>query len=443
LGFLVMNAGTIVLVYLLGKRLFTPMAGVVASASYALLSVGEGVLGTQAHATHFVVAAALGGTLLLLRATGTKRSTPLLWSGLLYGVAILMKQHAVLFVLFAGSYVIWDHRTRRVATWPSTLRDLLLLIFGVSIPLTLTGLALWRAGVFQKFWFWTVTYASLYVQGGAGGFDAFASVFPGVVGPNAAIWTLALAGLVLIWRKNRDRATAAFATGFLVFSSMATSVGFYFREHYFVLMLPAIALLSGAAVSAASKRWPGASRWIYGLCGAVLVLSVLQQQDFLFQTSPIGISRTMYGPNPFLEAVQIGEYIRAHSAKGSRIAVLGSEPEIFFYADRRSATGHIYMYNLTEDQPYALTMQEEMIRDLESTRPDYVVVVTTFASWLRTAKSPSRIFDWWERYCEQRYKIEGAANIYAELPPDLKWGDVKVSEIRSQSAVMVYRRMNQ
>ena len=55
----------------------------------------------------------------------------------------------------------------------------------------------------------------------------------------------------------------------------------------------------------------------------------------------------MYLESPFPEAIQIANYIRTHTGKDSRIAILGSEPEIPFYADRRSATGYIYMYGLT------------------------------------------------------------------------------------------------
>ena len=41
--------------------------------------------------------------------------------------------------------------------------------------------------------------------------------------------------------------------------------------------------------------------------------------------------------------------------------MLGSEPEILFYARRRSATGYLYAYSLTEEQKYAATMQQEAI----------------------------------------------------------------------------------
>jgi hypothetical protein len=48
---------------------------------------------------------------------------------------------------------------------------------------------------------------------------------------------------------------------------------------------------------------------------------------------------------------------------GARIADLGSEPEIYFYAHLHSATGYIYTYGLMDEQKYAWTMQRETIRD--------------------------------------------------------------------------------
>ena len=77
--------------------------------------------------------------------------------------------------------------------------------------------------------------------------------------------------------------------------------------------------------------------------------------------------RYMYFPNPFPESIAIAEYIRNHSAPDSTIAVLGSEPQIYFYAHRRSATSYLYTYSLMENHKYALTMQQEMIQEIEAT----------------------------------------------------------------------------
>jgi Flp pilus assembly protein TadD len=444
LGFLLVNAATIVLIYLLGKRLISPAAGVAACAAYALLSIGEKVLGTQAHATHFVVLAALGGTLMLLRGIENRRWSTLLWSGILYGTAVLMKQHGVLFVAFGVAYLTWDCLTRRKDAWLTRVKDVAIFLCGVATPLLLTGLALWWAGVFDKFWFWTFTYAGVYEQELrlSSAVDIFRNNFSDIVRPNLAIWMIALAGLALVWWRKKHRIAAIFVTGFLVFSFLAVCPGFYFRNHYFVLLLPAIALLAGAAVEIAGKQWPRLSWLAYGVFGAALVFSVVQQQKYLFRMTPIEISRAMYLESPFPEAVKIADYIRAHTGENSRIAILGSEPEIPFYANRRSATGYIYMYGLMEPQPYATTMQNELISDLETMDPDYVVFVTYPTSWIQVPKiSTFTILHWWSYYQPKRYKqIVGVADIISGDHTEYRWSDAGTYQVQSSSAVMIYKR---
>ena len=151
----------------------------------------------------------------------------------------------------------------------------------------------------------------------------------------------------------------------------------------------------------------------------------------------------MYGGSPFPEAVQIANYIRTHSGEDCRIAILGSEPEIPFYAHRRSVTSHIYMYGLMEAQPYALTMQNEFIRDVEMSQPDYVVFVKYQTSWLQIMSISSlKILDWWAAYQPQRYKkIVGVADITAPDHTEYRWGDdAGTYQVRSSSAVLIYKR---
>src|SRR5450756_2530791 len=59
IGLLLINALSIFLLYLITARLFGALAGVIAGASYAFLTTQPGVYGLAAHATHFVVLAAL------------------------------------------------------------------------------------------------------------------------------------------------------------------------------------------------------------------------------------------------------------------------------------------------------------------------------------------------------------------------------------------------
>jgi hypothetical protein len=97
--------------------------------------------------------------------------------------------------------------------------------------------------------------------------------------------------------------------------------------------------------------------------------------------------------------------LREHSSPDAKIAVLGSEPEIYFYAQRHSATGYIYAYGLMEAQPYARQMQDEMIREIETAQPEYVVYVTSPLSWLRERESDPHIFTWARRYLDGGYQL--------------------------------------
>src|ERR1051325_177627 len=100
LGFLVVNCATIVLVYLLGRVLAGEIAGCISAAAYALMSLSGDVLGTAAHATHFVVFFALAGLLSLLQGSKTGKLPAYAASGFLLSASVLMKHNGVLFLAF-------------------------------------------------------------------------------------------------------------------------------------------------------------------------------------------------------------------------------------------------------------------------------------------------------------------------------------------------------
>jgi hypothetical protein len=111
----------------------------------------------------------------------------------------------------------------------------------------------------------------------------------------------------------------------------------------------------------------------------------------------------MYGDNPFVESLQIAEHIRENTSKDDTIAILGSEPQIYFYSQRRSATGYIYTYALMEPHAAALDMQKEMIEQIEAAQPKYLVFVGIRTSWLVRRASDRFIFEWAKQYLDAHY----------------------------------------
>ena len=272
------------------------------------------------------------------------------------------------------------------------------LVLGTILPFALTCLVLLAAGSFQKFWFWTFLYSREYASliGIAEGIHYFRITAAQVVKPALWIWAIAAVGVIAVLWSRKARAHRFFLVSFLLFSFLAICPGFYFRRHYFILILPAIALLAGVAVTSARERLLQGRHKAWAVLPVLVFLvafahSIFLQRKYFFDLDPLSACRTVYGTNPFPEAVQIGEYLKNHASSGARIAVLGSEPEIYFYSHLHSATGYIYTYSLMEPQSHALDMQKEMITEIEASLPESVVFVNVPASFGRLPDSETLI----------------------------------------------------
>jgi hypothetical protein len=528
LGLLAVNIATIVLLFFFVREIFGAFSAGIAALAFSILSVSQSFLGMAAHATHFVAFFGLAGTYLLWRhlnsggtalqsegngdpltvragdenpfaspqAAGAQPRIPLgrwwqaLAGGLLMGIAFLMKQQGVFLMVFGGAAmatytvvaVVMSSRRRSFSARQlfQLILNLVLYCAAAVLPYLLICLWLWRAGVFETFWFWTVTYASKYVAEIPFSL-AIASLSqnaPGFLVPNWPLSLLALVGIagVAILGSGKP-GLRAFIFGFLLFSFICTCPGFYFRQHYFIVMLPAVAIFIGAGSGllwdlASGRFWkpepaisrsspqstppPGGRRkrtnarqgkpdprpmpsnvsgspldvvvFILQALVAFLLLAAVSgtlwiQRDFLFNWPPLFACRVTYNSNPFLEAPEIAKYLKDHTAPDDTIAVLGSEPEIFFDAQRRSATGYIYTYGLVEVQPLALKMQNEMIKEIEDAKPKYIVFANVRCSWLTQPNSETKILQWAGDYLMENYTIVGIMEPRSPLDTTALWDD--------------------
>jgi 4-amino-4-deoxy-L-arabinose transferase-like glycosyltransferase len=409
LGLLVVNLATLVIVFRLGKRWLGSAGAALGAAWFGVLSLDRGVMGLFGHATHFVVLPALAGLLVLLRALDSKRAASFVWAGVLLGLATLMKQPGICFLFLGFVLVVWERPRRSFS-----------LAAGAIVPVALLCLVLVGGGVFGRFWFWAVHYAREYV--GVVPLDLAWAIFitrwQEVTRATMAIWILAAGGLAALWLTRWPSDARVFLSGLLVAGGAAIAPGFYFRAHYWVLALPAVALLAAAAVVSAERailRLSGSAAIarVAMLAASVALLAAwfVAERQYCFSIGPVELSRATFGANPFPEAVDIAAYIRARTAPTDRIAVLGSEPEIYFYADRASATGYIYTYPFMENQPYSMQMQREMADEVQAARPAYLVMATMTTSWSDGPFSNQPILRWSQAYSKQCYDLVGIADI--------------------------------
>lgn len=508
IGLLIVNCITILLVFFLGKIIVNERAALIAGCTYALLSLSSSVFGFAAHATHFVVLPALGGTLLMLHALEKQKLSLYFLSGALFGMSFITKQPGIFFLLFGATYILYHHFSikkedgnetpllsfppacpigrlvgnpsdplealkkdsgypnighRQANSRPAksrcssngaagSLKALLLKLgpfsLGALLPLLGTLLWLYAAGVFPRFWFWTVGYASRYGSRVpfSDAFSAFESQFSHVAESFFILWVIGGLGF-LVMLSRRDFKNKVFMSSYTFFSFLTVCPGFYFRPHYFITFLPALAILVGILFDYLDKKVTALLKFRYvknaafGIFLSVILFGIFDQKEYFFKEDPWKLSRIFYKDNPFPESIEIARFIEARTYSTDRVAVFGSEPQIFFYANRRSATGYIYMYNLTEKYDFSLMMQKEMTKEIESFKPKFIVEVHVITSWLRRQESENYLFDWIENYVRESYALVGVIDIISRDMTVYKWFDeANRYKVMSPSYVLIFER---
>ena len=422
LGLLLLTTGTALMLFWLGKKNLDETAGIATATSYAVLAASPTMLGTVGHATHFCAFFATAGLCFLWLARQKQNLPALAASGIFFGTAVLMKQHAVIIAAWAGLHFAFVKFFCAKEKFSQRLALVTIYAITMLAPLGLVCLWLWHTGVFAEFKFWTIDYAREYASAVPLAYapQLFWTSFHKVISIGGLLWLVAATGLFVLWQDARWKNSRAWLLGFVVASAAAVCPDFYFRKHYFLIALPALALLIGAAVSGL-QQWLNEKNqnsqlafWNYAAIVAITIFTaaniwfILPIHQIIRGSNPS--EHGMYGADPLPEAEIVAKFIAENSAPDARIAILGSEPEIYFLAHRHSATGHIYTYPLMEPQPFALETQHKMIAGIETTRPMFIVFADNIMSWNRRPDSDLTIFNWWENY-KTNYTLVGMTDI--------------------------------
>jgi hypothetical protein len=452
LGLLIVNVVCIVLLFLLTKEWLSPGAGIVTSASYAVFTLSHVLLGFAAHATHFVILFALGGFVMLNNALEQKERYRFVLSGILLGCAFLMKQPGIYFTFLGISILLFYWFIGKLGQ-----RELLhfgtFLLAGFFAPLVIMlGIIIWW-GSFDRFWFWVFQYAFEYgtlwsLKEGlvplSRMLEAFWNFFP-------VFCILVLTGFILVLTGRFNKHMTGIFLLFIVFSILALIPGWYFRNHYFVLVAPICSMLIGAVYYFLQNKFHQRTPWKYIIPLLPMIVigeNLISREYYYLHASPADIVETVYN-GIFPESIVIGDFLAAHTSPSDRIAILGSEPQIYFYAKRRSVSGHIYMYGLMEPQRYARKMQEELITDVERVKPKYIVFYEIPTSWNATFKSELHIAQWVKEYTQVYYHPVGLIDIVPRLETNHRISydtryvfgkDVEKTEPRSRDAIIIYGR---
>jgi hypothetical protein len=433
-GLMLVNMLSALLLFATARRLVGAAAGLTAAICHVVLSASQSVHGVFANSEHFVVPAAILGFFLLLVEKSRQNYALIFLAGLSFGTGLLIKQHGAAFILFGALVIIIEGPVLRVDGLPKLLRREAVYWIGALLPYSLICLWFAAIGTFERFWFWTVKYAGTYTTlvPPELAWGMFKTRAADIAAGAPLLWLFFLWGLAGLFWNPELRRIRVLLLSFLGISFIAVMPGFYFREHYFLLLLPAASLVIGSGIPSLQRLFGRYVRrnWattalacsVAALC---LLTAIYTQREFLFFMTPNQASRSTYGSNPFPESMELAKYLREHSCPEEPIAVIGSEPQIYFYSGRRAATGYIYMYPMMEPHEFAPHMQEEFIAEIEAASPRYMVYVQIFTSWLQRPNSHPRLREWFQRF-QSNYRVVGLADIHPNetryhWKPHLRW----------------------
>lgn len=407
------TAATALLLFLWTRALAGGLAAGFAVLAFAVVSTDPSLFATAANTELFMLLPLTGAALCLWR--GIERDGLGAWlaAGALLAAACWFKPVAVWNALFALALAVGEalgRRPRAPASLP--LRRVAALALGALACSAPVVLALVASGAWSAFLDAVVFHNLAYSQrmGPGDGLALFLRAVDAQAPSFALLWAAAIVALGA--PKLHGWRVWGFLAGWWLASGLGVATGFYFRPHYFVQALPALAALAGVGFAALARRALEAraaalaALALAALAAAAVLPPAIAHRDALRAASPAELSWRLYGYNPFAEAASIARHIRANSAPEDTVFVLGSEPEILFHAERRSATRHIFVYPLTGPYPGVRELQEQTLAEVRAARPRYIVWVNIQASLLSTDETERLLFQETAKLVREAYRLE-------------------------------------
>jgi hypothetical protein len=445
---------TALALFALMRRLAGELAAGFAVLAFAVTSTEPRLYATAANTELFMLLPMVASVWAALRAAARDGIGWWIVCGALAAGACWFKQVAVTSAAFVAGFAALDALARRPRAVSLAVRRLAALGVG-AVAVSLPVVALFMArGAWDAF----LDAVLLHNLGYSRAVGLPSAVSQALVAlrrqaPSFALaWVLALAALAL--PAAGPARIRLFLGSWCLACLVGVSIGFYFRPHYFVQVLPALAGLVALPLAAAARvllarpapwlAWGGTA----ALASLTVVPHLLANRSVLAAGSPVARSRALYGYNPFPEASRIADHIRLSSGEQETVFVLGSEPEILFHAERRSATRYIFVYPLTGAFPDALERQREAVEELRRLRPRYVVWVNIQASLLGSEGTAPYLYQETAALLRGGYRLELLAE--PASPDDLfdfVYGDdarARLKTLREEEPdrawVAVYRR---
>ena len=371
----VWGAATALVLWTLARRLCGSIAAWLATAAWVLLSFDRSTGVYQAAPEFFMLPFLAAGLLAAYGGTGRAGSRRWLLAGVLAALAFQTKQSGLALLAFLVA-----ERALALAKDRHALRDLGSLLAGFIAVTALVAAAFAAVGALGAYveCVWTNNFQY-----------AGSRLGPRSLGrvPAGARWILPwgsglalLGGAGLMFRATTGRLAGPRHLWLLLATTLGIALaagGSY--PHYFELAFVPLSLGVADAWVALAGRSPRLR--LAGLALFVLAWVPALGHGLAAVRDPAGTLAHLYRLAPTATvSPEVADYLAERTEPGEPILVVGSEPQIYFLADRPSSSRMAFMYPMTGPYRYAAPLRSAFLRQLDASGPEYVVWVGLLAS---------------------------------------------------------------
>jgi Gpi18-like mannosyltransferase len=416
--------------YLIGKissKWFDNRTGLIAAAIYLWMSVGIPSQGIIANAEHFVV-------LFYLAHLDSLIQKKYLQAGILAALALLMKQHAAIILLFSFIFFIFEANKGIKKT--DTLKTIAHLSIGFSIPVLLFLTSIYQNGAWAPFKFFVLDYGRAYSNIRKP--DPFNFGYLHYILTQFSFWKwIAISAvLILVIKKttahklksepNTYNQKAGYILLWLFLAYLAVLPGWYYRPHYFQYIFPPLAILTAIGFFLlrdlmAKVPFLGSQKiqsaifttmLLLGFADAyrgqypVLEICKRNNRPDIIKYENQSLINLMYGDDNFQELTELGRYLKSESSSSDKIGMIANEPQVAFYAGLPLASGYLYSYAFQEKQIYAQQMLTQHLGELSKAKPRWFLLNNGFIT-TDSFTNKQRIEEWWSIF-KKDYDLTGA-----------------------------------
>lgn len=450
-GFMYLNLATILLLYFTSRRLFTPIAGLISAITFAFVSLTPSLSGFTVQAEHGVAFFISVGIFFFSLYYTTNKWYYNLLMGLSFGMAFMTKTSGVFLGLWGGLALFVGFLFTKEKKIKDFIIEAAIYIGAVFSVIGFFFLIIFLKGSFADMMFWAYEIPKNYVGKipYEDGVKYFTYAKDAIVQNHKFFWVHGMLAIAVCFAKPIPFKMKIIALLLLGFSFLTIVPGFYFYGHYWIQTIPGLAILSGLTyygfimlLQGLFKKQNPKLKYAYLAVFMVLTFKHVDAlKSYYFHPNYERILRSVYGSNPFPESMEIANYINANSKPEDEIVVIGSEPQIYFYTQKKCASRFAYFATLVDDVPQHKQWQRDFIADVEKQKPRYLIFFNHAISLFRQPNTDGYIFEWLNKYATENFKMIGLVDMIDGQQSTYLWKEAMAGyQPKGQNSIYIYER---